>query len=219
LAHEFKTPLATILTAAGGLFVDGSMMPKQAELAEMIETEAARLGDLTTRLLRMARVDREELKPRIEPTDAAELAQRAVRRYAKLWPDRKLSFQQSEEVEDVRVDPELIGLTISQLLENACRYSWPDTNVRVELSTRDAMAAIDVWNAGPPIPESERERVFDRFYRGAEARRSAPGSGLGLYVARKIARAHGGDLTLLDSHDGEVGFRLTMPLSGEVPLG
>jgi len=217
LAHEFKTPLATILTAAGGLRAGGSAMAEQAELAEMIETEAARLGDLTTRLLRLARVDQEELKPRMLPTDAAELAKRSIRRYSKLWPDRKISFHNLEEVSDVRVDPELIGLAISQLVENACRYSWPDTKVRIELGTQDDMAAVTVWNAGPPIPEGERELIFDRFYRGTEARLSAPGSGLGLYVARKIARAHGGDLALLSDNPDEVGFRLTLPLSaGEV---
>ena len=217
LAHEFKTPLATILTAAGGLRVGVEIKEKQAELAEMIETEAARLGDLTTRLLRLARVDREELKPRLWPTDAAELTQRSVRRYSNLWPGRKIAFKEREEVGDVRIDPDLIDLAISQLVENACRYSSPDTKVRIELATHDGMAAITVWNAGPPIAEGERERIFDRFYRGAKAQRSAPGSGLGLYIARKIARAHGGDLGLLNDRADEVGFRLKLPFStGEV---
>src|SRR5262249_20598758 len=72
LAHEFKTPLATILAAAGGIRERGTTIRDQAELAEMIETEASRLGDLTTRLLRLARVDREDLKPRLRATDAAE---------------------------------------------------------------------------------------------------------------------------------------------------
>ena len=151
------------------------------------------------------------------PADTAELARTSIRRYSKLWPDRKISFRNPEDVSDVRMDAELIGMAISQLVENACRYSWPDTEVRIELGTRDGMAAVTVWNAGTPIAERERERIFDRFYRGMEARRSAPGSGLGLYVARKIARAHGGDLALLNDRTNEVGFRLTLPLStGEV---
>jgi len=213
LAHEFKTPLATILTAAGGLRAGGSAIPEQAELAEMIETEAARLADLTTRLLRLARVDREELRPRLILTNAAELANRSIRRYAKLWPGRTISFQEREEVREVRLDPELICLAISQVVENACRYSPPDTDVRIELGTHDAMTAITVWNAGPPIAEGERDRIFERFYRGTETRRSVAGSGLGLYVARKIARAHGGELELLRDPADEVGFRLTLPLS------
>ena len=213
LAHEFKTPLATILTAAGGLRVRESAMPEQAALAEMIETEASRLGDLTTRLLRLARVDRTELRPRLQPTDVAELAIRSVRRYSKLWPDRKISFRQQSEISEVHIDPELIGLAISQLVENACRYSQPDAGVLIEFCAHEEMAAITVWNDGPPIAEGERDRIFERFYRGTEARRSASGSGLGLYVARKIALAHGGNLALVNDRTSTVGFRLTVPFS------
>ena len=89
-----------------------------------------------------------------------------------------------------------------------------------ELSQHENQAAFSVWNMGPAIREQERERIFERFYRGLEVRRNAPGSGLGLYVARKIARAHGGDLILLEDRPGKVGFRMSMPLStGEAPDG
>ena len=213
LAHEFKTPLATILTAAGGLRIQGSAVPEQAELAEMIETEAARLGELTTRLLRLARVDREELKPRLQPADVAELAAGSVRRFSRLWPDRKISFRQQTEVSEARIDPELIGLAVSQLVENACRYSQPDARVSIEIGAQEGMAAITVWNDGPPIAEGECERIFERFYRGTEAQRTAPGSGLGLYVARKIALAHGGNLALVNDRRSQVGVRLTLPWS------
>jgi two-component system sensor histidine kinase KdpD len=216
LAHEFKTPLATILTAAGGLRAAGSMQPQQAELAEMIEVEASRLGDLTSRLLRLARLDREEVKPRLEKIDAAELAEMSAKRYAKIWPDRRIFFRRQGGYSEVRVDPELIGLALSQLLENACRYSDPDAVVLIEFAEEDHMAAITVWNDGPPIPASDRNRIFDRFYRGSTARKVAPGSGLGLFVARKIALAHGGGLSLAESGtNGKngVGFRLTVPIS------
>ena len=216
LAHEFKTPLATILTAAGGLRAAGAMQPEQAELAEMIEVEASRLGDLTSRLLRLARLDREEVKPRLEKMDAAELADLSVKRYSRIWPDRRIFFRRQEGLSEVRVDPELIGLALSQLLENACRYSKPDALVLIDFAQEERMAAITVWNDGPPIPASERDRVFDRFYRGTSARTAAPGSGLGLFVARKIALAHGGNLRLVDSAgDGKAGvaFRLTVPIA------
>jgi len=216
LAHEFKTPLATILTAAGGLRAAGSMQPQQSELAEMIEVEASRLGDLTSRLLRLARLDREEVKPRLEKIDAAELAEMSAKRYSKIWPDRRIFFRRQEGLSEVRVDPELIGLALSQLLENACRYSEPDALVLIEFAEEEQMAAITVWNEGPPIPASDRDRIFDRFYRGTAARTVVPGSGLGLFVARKIALAHGGKLSLVGSGaNGKsgVGFRLTVPIA------
>ena len=213
LAQEFKTPLATIVTAAGGLGATGPLSPGQADLASTIESEAARLGDLTSRLLRLARLDREEVQPRLEPSDAAELAESAARRYARLWPDRQISFRCRGRAGEVRLDPELMSLAISQLLENACKYSRPDAQVVIELSADENATVIDVWNDGDPIPPSERSRVFDRFYRGSDARRTVAGSGLGLYVARKIALAHGGDLSLADGAAGGATFRLTLPVS------
>ena len=69
LAHEFKTPLATILTAAGGLRHAGPLAGPQAELAEMIESEAERLGELSSRLLRLARIDRDDVRPRLGSFD------------------------------------------------------------------------------------------------------------------------------------------------------
>jgi two-component system sensor histidine kinase KdpD len=216
LAHEFKTPLATILTAAGGLRAAGSMQPQQAELAEMIEVEASRLGDLTSRLLRLARLDREEVRPRLEKTDAAELAEMSAKRYSKIWPNRRIHFRTQGGNSEVRVDPELIGLALSQLLENACRYSEADSLVLIEFAEEDHMAAVTVWNYGPPIPANERDRIFERFYRGDAARTAVPGSGLGLFVARKIVLAHGGNLSLVDpgaNGKSRVGFQLTVPIS------
>ena len=211
LAHEIKTPLATILTAAGGIRAAGSMLPQQSELAEMIETEASGLGELTSRLLRLARLDSEEVKPRLEPVDAAELASKSVRRHSRIRPDRRIEFRRQGEIAEILVDSELILLAISQLLENACKYSRPEARVTVDLKREGPAAVITVWNDGPPIPGPERELIFNRFYRGTAARRIAPGSGLGLFVARKIALAHGGDLDLLDTGGDGVSFRLTIP--------
>jgi two-component system sensor histidine kinase KdpD len=216
LAHEFKTPLATILTAAGGLRAAGSMQPNQTELAEMIEVEASRLGDLTSRLMRLARLDRDEVKPRLEPVDAAELVEMSTARYSRIWPDRRISLVKVGESCEIRVDPELIGLALSQLLENACIYSRPESRVEITLSRSGRTLTIGVWSHAAPIPAAERDHIFERFYRGTGADRAAGGSGLGLYVARKIAIAHGGELALVEDgpHAEEgVRFRLTLPVS------
>jgi len=210
LAHEIKTPLAVILASAGGLRAAGEMKPEQAELAELIETEAARLGDLTTSLLRVARLDTEELRPRLQIADPVELAARAARRYGKVWPNRQISVRRYGETGETRVDPDLMLLAISQLVENACRYAPPDASVEIAVASLGEDVALTVANDGRPIPPLERERIFERFYRGADARQAGGGSGLGLFVARKIARAHGGDLVLADAGPARVAFRLTI---------
>jgi len=214
LAHEFKTPLTTILAAAGGLHEAGPLRPAQRQLAEAVESEASLLEQLTTRLLRLARLDRAEVRPQMELIDVADILKALVDQYSRRWPSRRLSLNGITGLTTLG-DPELLRFGLGQLLDNACKYSRPDSDVRVSIESPGELIAVDVWNHGSQIPPNERARIFDRFYRGAEAQKQAPGSGLGLYVARKIALAHGGNLEL----DGPAGanggtaFRFTIPLS------
>jgi two-component system sensor histidine kinase KdpD len=194
LAHEFKTPLATILTAAGGLRETGPLRTEQLALAEAVESEASRLEQLTTRLLRLAKLDREEVKPQTELIDLAEVTRALVDQHSRRWPGRHLVFKGAR----VRVlgDRELLWLGLAQLLDNACKYSRPGSEIIVSVESAGETATVRVWNSGSSIPSGEQANIFERFYRGVEARRLTPGSGLGLYVARKIAIAHGGTIAL-----------------------
>jgi two-component system, OmpR family, sensor histidine kinase KdpD len=213
LAHEFKTPLATILAAAGGIREAGPLVPEQLEMADTVENEAARLGSLTSRLLRTARLDSEEIRPRMELIDLTSLIAHIATQYSARSPDRRIVLTNPQEAVDVLADPELLRLTLNQLIENACKYSQPGSTVTIEIERQDDFIAVKVSNNGSSIPLDERSRIFDRFYRGAEAKRSTSGSGLGLYIARKIALAHGGALDLeteQPSNDG-VTFCLKIP--------
>jgi len=216
LAHEFKTPLAAIVTAAGGLRETSGLRPEQLELAETAEMEASRLGRLTSRLLRIARLDREEVKPQLELTDIVELVTHLADEYTERWTDRKLSLTRDVTSAEVLADAELLRLAMLQLLDNACKYSHSGSAIKIGIESQHELVAVRVWNSGSPIAPNERARIFERFYRGTEARHVAPGSGLGLYVARKIAQAHGGNLDLEsgDALDGEgTSFRLTIPIA------
>jgi two-component system sensor histidine kinase KdpD len=214
LAHEFKTPLATILTAAGGLREAGPLQPEQTELAEIVETEAERLSDLSFHLLRLAKLDREEIRARSEPTNIVEMVTTVVGRYARRSPDRQILFRHQGAPEETWLDLELYPLALSQLLDNACRYSPPRSTIEVSLEVRCGSVAVTVLNGGDALSAAERSRIFERFYRGEAGRRTSSGTGLGLYVARKIAHAHGGSLDLdeAQSEEGGVAFRLAIPL-------
>jgi len=214
LAHEFKTPLATILTAASGLLEIGPLLPEQVELAQVVESEASRLSQLTSRLLRLARLDREQVKPQMELTDIADVVRSIVAQYSRRWPDRQLRLIGSTRV-NVNGDRELLWLGLGQLLDNACKYSRPDSDITVSVECAGESVAIRVWNSGASIPSSEQAQIFDRFYRGVEARGMVAGSGLGLYVAGKIAVAHGGSLDLdgPEKSGGGTSFRFTIPIS------
>jgi two-component system, OmpR family, sensor histidine kinase KdpD len=211
LAHEFKTPLATILTAVGGLSEAGRLNSEQEELVEIVEGEAERLGGLTSRLLRLARLDREEVRPRMEALEITSVLAQLVDQQARQSPDRQLHFYPQAPALEVWVDPELFRLAISQLLENAGKYSRPGSAVNIGLEQQADLVAIRVSNSGSSISTYDQHRIFDRFYRGADANLLAPGSGLGLYVARKIASAHGGSLSLENHPATDVTFCFTLP--------
>jgi len=212
LAHEFKTPLATILAAAGGIRETGSLRAEQLEMTETVESEAARLGNLTSRLLRVARLDREEVRPQMEVTDVASVVSDIAEQYKRLPSDRRIAFTRPGEVLEASADPELLRLALNQLLDNACKYSLPGSEITIEMESQGDMIYVRVANSGSSIPAGEQQRIFERFYRGEEARRFTSGSGLGLYVARKIALAHGGQLDLdIERLNEGVTFYLALP--------
>ena len=212
-AHQFKTPLAAILAAAGSLRETGALIPEQEGLVETIETEAAGLGHLTTRLLRMARLDRDEINPRLEVTDLAGLVRRLVGQYAGQTNDHHWVIRIPEEPVEVPSDPNILSLAIAQLLDNASRYSLPGSSVIVSAGLEKTSAAVRVTNEGPSILPEEQTKIFDRFYRGSAGQHTS-GTGLGLYVARKIVLAHGGSLELDTEHRyGGTTFCLRLPVS------
>jgi two-component system sensor histidine kinase KdpD len=216
LAHEFKTPLATIVTAAGGIRELGPLGPEQLDLTDIVETEASRLSSLTSRLLRTAQLDREELRPQLKFTDMADLVTVVADQCTEQWTGRKLSVQRETRATGVMADQELLQLAVRQLLDNACKYSVAGSAVTISINSQDEWVAIRTSNSGSFIRPSERPHIFERFYRGSETRHWTPGSGLGLYVARKIVHAHGGSLDLEadTTTDQNTVFRLVLPRAG-----
>ena len=217
LAHEFKTPLATILAAAGGIREAGPLGPEQQDMAETIESESVRLSSLTSRLLRTVRLDREEIKPRMEVIDLEYLAAQLASQYLERSPDRRILLQNPYDRVEVLADPQLLRIALSQLVENACKYSAPGSDVTIAIDRQGDSVAVKVSNTGSSIPYNERTRIFERFYRGADTSRTTSGSGLGLYVARKIAIAHGGalELEVEDRASNKVTFSLRIPVGKE----
>jgi two-component system, OmpR family, sensor histidine kinase KdpD len=194
-AHEFKTPLTAILVAAGGVHEVGHINSRQHELVATIESEVTRLGQLTTRLLRMARLDHEDVKPYLKRTDLSELVARIVDRQAATVTDAKLSIELASEPVFVMVDPDLLSLALIHLLDNARQNSRPGSVTVVQVSGENHYGAVRVSNPGSSIPPGAEPPLSD-FQDAGKDSRPAAGAGLGLYVARKILVAHYGRLEL-----------------------
>jgi two-component system sensor histidine kinase KdpD len=218
LAHAVKTPLATILTAMGGLRQTGALTPDQTEFVDVVEAETSRLGTLTTRLLRMATLEQEEVRPRLQPVNIPRLIAEELDLRSQQFADHALCLVDQGEsagdavadLSEVEADPELLRLAFEQLIENACKYSHSGSRVDVSAGAMDGSVAIRVLSRSE-IPPDEHSKIFDRFYRGKRSRDETPGTGLGLDIARKIALAHGGNLVLEDSSEDRSVFRITIP--------
>jgi signal transduction histidine kinase len=105
-------------------------------------------------------------------------------------------------------------LALKQILDNALKYSPPGTPIEIRIASGDGGVKVAVTDHGPGIPAYERERIFDRFYRGPATKDRIPGSGLGLSIANSVAQAHDGLLTVA-SRPGETTFALQVPAGEE----
>lgn len=212
-AHEFKTPLAIIMAAAGGLRESGPAENSQTEMMDLIEGQAMRLSRLTARLLRTAGLDRDEVAPALRKVELPAVVRNVVAQCEERF-GREIAIECETAGEmELRADPELLGLALTQLLDNACKYSGRGSLITVRIGASHRFFDVRVTNGGSTVAPEEQERIFERFTRGAAGRQAPSGSGLGLYVARKIVRAHGGflDLDRSQSTGEKTTFRIRLP--------
>ncbi|HEV2446761.1 MAG TPA: ATP-binding protein, partial [Candidatus Sulfopaludibacter sp.] len=125
--------------------------------------------------------------------------------------ERTIAVRVASELPPIWVDRELIEVALRQLIDNALKYSPPDSPVRVEAEAESGRVIVSVADSGPGIPEAEQTRIFEKFYRGDTARHRVPGAGLGLVIAREIIHANGGEIWV-ESKPGEGSiFRFSVP--------
>ncbi len=214
VAHEFKTPLTASKAAATALLSSAGRSPDDHELVVIINEELERLQALVSDAIHMLRIDAGDMVVRRERHRAADLVGQALREMGSRLEGHRLTIEVPETV-DVEADASLIRLALRQLLDNAVKYSPPDSAIGVSASANGEVR-IAVTNSGPPISAPDRARIFDRFYRGGHSG-NIPGSGLGLAIVQRIARAHGGDVGV--TSDAAVGtqFTIVLPVSAEPP--
>lgn len=195
IAHEFKTPLTSIKAASTSMLSDSvPLTPQFHELATIIDEETDRLSLLVTEAVRMSQIDAGKVRLERELVDVDELLRHVLKHFESKAEGRELELQAGANLPAVCADKDLVSLALRQLIDNALKYSPPGSPIDVTAELKDNRVIIRVRDRGPGIPERERERIFDKFYRRQTNKAHAPGSGLGLYIAREIARAHGGDV-------------------------
>jgi two-component system, OmpR family, sensor kinase len=222
-SHELRSPL-TALRGEIELAMRRKRDTEEYErvLASSLE-EVDRMTQLADDLLTLARSDAGVMEPRLKVSDLAERAEVVTERLRRRADaaDVKLRFEAARPVHAV-VDPALVDQLLWNLLDNAIKFTPAGGSVEVGVSARDHQVEIVVEDTGPGIPEKDRERIFDRFYRADTARTHSvdnPGTGLGLAIVRAIARAHGGEARAGAGRNGGASFRITFPTAPAATTG
>ena len=211
MAHEFKTPLTSIKAATTSLLADPNQpLESRTELLKIADEESDHLKDLVDNAADMARLDIAQIDIQSEPSDVGQMVREVIALMRVRIDDRKVDIASQDSLPPVALDRRLIKLAIKQLVDNSLKYSPQDTPITVRVFEADDGVSLEVTNHGAEIPVEEQRRIFERFYRSPSVERQIPGSGLGLSIAHRIARAHHGDLTLT-SRPGETTFRMTLP--------
>ena len=213
VSHDLRTPLTTIKALAQAAALRGD------ENALAIEEQADRLSRLVTDLLDFSRLKSGALPLKPELNTGEDLIGAAVRQVRGLVHGRTVETRVNFD------EPALVGRfdflqslrILHNLLENALRYSPPSSSVELSVHREDATLVFSVADRGPGIPESERERIFEPFYRPAGTSTNGRGAGLGLAIARQLAELQGGSLEYAPRPAGGSIFVLRLP-AGDVTL-
>jgi signal transduction histidine kinase len=218
VSHELRTPLAGMLGALATLSArEGQLTdPQRQELVDMAVRQGDRLKVQIEQLLLAARLERSGHEPAERPVvDAAAVARDALAAARAAYPARQFLFS-AREVLPVRAVAEAILQVLGNLLDNAAKHAPDKTPIRLEATRVGALAVLAVEDTGPGVPEADRERIFERFTQlDSGATRQAGGVGLGLYIARQLANAQGGELLLVDPAQPGQGarFELRLPMA------
>ena len=199
-AHELRSPLTALKLQLELLRRAGNDADRDAA-RDAIAAGIERATRLVEQLLALARSEPGAAPPIKERVDLAEIARRAIAGTVAFAASRGVEFELAAEAPAfVDGDAVALGLLVRNLVDNAARYSPPGSRVAVSVEGRGKEVALVVDDAGPGIPEAERQRVFDRFYRRAEDGES--GSGLGLAIVKSVATVHGASVALERSPQG-----------------
>ena len=214
LAHDLKTPLTSIKGAVSHLLAK----PRDAEETELLtiaNEEADRLNQLVVEVIEMARIEAARFHPDRSAHAVGEIISAAVKAQEDALKGRRVELQIAEPLPDADVDFEFIQQVLKQLLDNAVKYSPPDSPLIISAEMAGEKIVISVTDRGKGIAEDEQSRIFEKFYRGRASRDQVLGTGLGLSIAKGIIEAHGGKIWVTSQPGKGSIFSFALPIRKE----
>ncbi len=199
VTHELKTPIAVTQLNIETLLKRELQADQQKQLLNNSLKETQRLDALCNNILLAAQLDLADYQQNKQSIQLSEMVKAVIKSFEERFPARKMIVQVQEEVM-MFAEPLLMQMLLQNLLDNANKYAPIETPIEVVLEKNDRQILLQVNDQGPGIPPAERERVFNKFYRmGNESTRSAKGTGLGLYLCKKIAEFHQSQLLISEN--------------------
>jgi two-component system, OmpR family, sensor histidine kinase CiaH len=209
VTHELKTPLSVTRLNLETLQKYNLDPEKQKKLIRITLDETERLNFLTNNILVSAQMEAQGYESPKEELDFSDLLKDRLQELRNFFPDRELREKIDPEIA-IRGDAVLLQMLINNLVENAIKYSPKDATITATLKKQGSKIELIVTDEGPGIPDPEKKKIFDKFYRiGDEATRKKQGTGLGLYLCKRIAKDHNGDIMVTNNEAGGSNFIVT----------
>lgn len=213
VTHELKSPLAALKLQLQTLTQRTLEPDKQQAILKRSQTETERLQVLVEDLLLTARIDSGKKELRIEKIDIVAVAQGFVNAHYTSKIEAGTVSVVGTGQHWVSADVEAIRSILTNLIDNAIKYGGPDVMVKVMVSSNDRSVFLTISDNGPGISETDRTKVFDRFYRaGNEETRRSKGTGLGLYIVSNLVTQMDGSISLKAAENGGCIFQVSLPV-------
>jgi two-component system, OmpR family, sensor histidine kinase KdpD len=212
IAHDFRTPLTAIKAAATDLLAAPHTDPKQAhELLTIVNEECDRLNRLVEEASEMAKLEAGEFELKVEPVPIEEIIDRALQQSKKPLSDRQVKVRVAPGLPPVRADVNRAQEILVQLIDNANLYSSKEQPITITAELNGNCVTTSVADRGPGIDPFEQSLIFDKFYRGRDHRYLVRGTGMGLSIAKALAEAHHGTISVTSQLGHGSVFSFTLP--------
>jgi len=214
VTHEFRTPLTAIKASVTSLLSNPSLDEAQRlELLTVVNEESDRLNHLVGEAAEMAQLDAHKVELKLGQHQMQEAVEDAIEKSKAALGKHPVNVLLPQNLPPVRIDVDRISEVVAQLLENAAKYSPPDSPINIRGEVRDQKVMTSIADRGPGIDDFEQSLIFEKFYRGRNQRLQVQGTGMGLAIAKAIVEAHGGEIGVTSQLGHGSVFYFTVPVA------
>ncbi len=216
VSHEMKTPIAIIKNYAELLQTGKGTEEDRLEYARNIEEAAGRLSSLISNILRLNKLEHQQIDPEIESYDLCGQLEACILNYEEMWDEKDLDLEVDlEEKTVVDADKSLMELVWNNLLSNAIKFTEPGGRVAVRQTFSDGYAVVEVTDTGCGMSRESIRHIFDKFYQG-DTSHSQEGNGLGLALVRRILVLMNGEISVVSEAGSGSTFTVRIPAAGKI---